>query len=480
MAFFDSYKNINRGGITKDSKTATKDALEWACQVPACKPDAMKIVKALLDFKALQSNDASAERSLGDLGYHVRRCNKAREEGSGVQELTERSLHELVRNRSAIFKKELPATFKELVKRLLLQPGSEVLIDKNTARILRSNGLISEQQARTAPDSSVAVRIDPRELAEFFNESGRSWSANEQRFSSCWSLSEFMRTCAQDLSRHGSSESEKRALVHLTVQVSEGLLGAHKFIQGGQGINYRAFHIQAKAHADQYMIYPGFNEAIKKLDVREQILPERGRFSEHLASRSPRYLTADAARNPPQYQVRPNNNPYTHQPVRAVAAGNQQTRIVDAEEGKTNRALLICGARTQTVIGMIEVLRKRQHGEYVFNEAEQDLLDRVADCVAPYAGQQSPDVHAELKLCVPENPQVTTTQVETSTKIVCQTHVREIHIPGCQPFERFYLVQERKIRFHWDERVNFIKADIIDHSPWRCSTTAPNPTEVIF
>jgi hypothetical protein len=103
MPFFDSYKNIDRGGITKESKTATKDALLTALTNPQHRDHVLQIVKTLLDFKAHQSDDGSAERLLANLSNHVKVI--------GVPEITERSLHELVRNRSSLFK-TLPSGYK--------------------------------------------------------------------------------------------------------------------------------------------------------------------------------------------------------------------------------------------------------------------------------------------------------------------------------------------------------------------------------
>jgi hypothetical protein len=550
MAFFDSYKNINRGGITKDSKTATADALFAACQNPDCRDPAMQIVKALLDFKALQSNDASAERSLGDLAYYVRRCNQAREEGSGVAELTESSLHELVRNRSAIFKKELPATFKALLQTLLPRQGGGMLIDKNTARILRSNGLITEAQARNAPDSIVAVQILPFEVAAFFNQSEKSWG-EDRPLSAGWSLSTFLLVCDKDLSRNGS-DMEKKAFAHLVVQASRGSLGTQKFHEvqrqakevggtrdnhanfdnkmrgrlepnranevspyssaktnlGGQEKNFIQFFEQTKGHAEQYRRFPGFMtamsgiettrrdggkslgqsyvEAMDSLDSRMQSLRNaRPRISQH--------LKADYARQSTQYQIRPtimtNERPpqsnATHQQwldmQEAAFASREQKRLVEAEEAAATRALLVCAAASQTIQGMLYNDRKMQNdGTYDLNDDEERLLGRVEACVVQQPGElETREQRAIGILCRGGGSQVkgTTTDVQIQAKIVHQTMVREIHIPGCQPFERFYLVQTRKIQFSWDEKVNFIQGKITEHSPWTVSTTDPKPIE---
>lgn len=526
MAFFDSYKNIDRGGITKDSKTATKDAVLTAYSNPQSRPHAIQIVKALLDFKAHQSDDASAERLLGNLANHIAVCNKER--GAGVPELTDRSLQELVRNRSAIFKKDLPDTFKDLLTRMLFNNDArQVLIDTNTAQILSRNKLISEAEARAAPPAKrVAEQILPGELAAFFNRSEQMWGI-DQRKSASWTLSNFLQICCVDLSRH-SSDMEKRALAHLVVQASKGLLGTQKFHEvqrqakevnlarerfanklrgpldpkrenevspyiaaplqsGGQGVNYTGFLTAAKTHRNKYGQYPGFNEAMESLETRERSLSRAPRISQH--------LTADSARKSPTYQIRPQimnpgasplSTPQHQQWLdlqEDIVAGKKQMKLVDAEAVKTTRALMVCGAQVQTVTSMLDSMRRTQNGVYELNDDEERLRERVAACLAPtLQGAATSDQVAIATLCRGGDHaiQATTTQVETAAKIVHQEMVRKIHIPGCQPFETFYLFQKRRIQFWWDEQVNFIKADIIDHSPWMCSTKEPTPTEVTW
>lgn len=530
MAFFDSYKNIDRGGITKESKTTTADALFVACTNPKCRDHALQIVKALLDFKAHQSDDTSAERLLGNLANNIKVCNQAK--GLGVSELTERSLHELVRNRSALFKKDLPDTFKQLLKRLLLQNGPQVLVDTNTARILRSNGLITEAEARAAtPARRVAEQILPGELAAFFNRSEKMWG-EQSRMSSGWSLSTFLLICAKDLGRTGS-DMEKKALAHLVVQASKGSLGTQKFhevqrqakevrgtrdnfvnfankmrgplepnranevspyigertLLGGQERNFRDFYEVTKSHAKQYERMPGFKQAMDSFEGRLASLAKGPRMSQHLA--------ADYARKSTQYQIRPTimtnegrppESSALHQQFldlrEVVVAGTKQQRLVDAEEVKAIRALLVCAAATQTVIGMLYNNRKQQgDGGYELNGDETRLRDRVVACLAQQPEErETPEQRAIDILCKGGGSEIrgATTHVEIQSRIVHQEMVREIRIPGCQPFERFYLFQERKIQFSWDEKVNFIQGKIIYHSPWMCSTTEHIPIEENF
>ena len=167
----------------------------------------------------------------------------------------------------------------------------------------------------------------------------------------------------------------------------------------------------------------------------------------------------------------------------AIAADKRQMRLVDAEAVKTARALMVCGALTQTVRALLRSDRLMHPDGYDLNDDEARLLDRVTACLAPtHVGEETAEQAAISKLCQGGDKPIrgTTTQVETGAKIVHQEMVREIRIPGCQPFETFYLFQKRRIQFHWDEKVNFIQAAVIYHSPWMCSTTDPRPIEAAW
>jgi hypothetical protein len=530
MAFFDSYKNIDRGGITKDSKTATKDALVAACNNSKCRPHALQIVKALLDFKAHQSDDESAERLLGNLANHIQACNQAG--GVGVVELTERSLHELVRNRSALFKKDLPDTFKKLLERLKYQNDAwGLLVDTNTARILRNNGLITEAEARAArPATRVAEQILPGDLAAFFNHSLEMQGA-QKRDSANWPLSNFLKISCQDLNR-GSSDREKAALADLIVAVSHGSLGGQKFyerqrqaavvggnrarfvskmrdpeaspanndeispyranatLEGGQGVNYEAFLIEAKKLGPALRRHlPYFANPITSMSAREESLRQNVRRSQHLA--------ADYAVRSNQYQHRPTimvgaavpqsnaqHQEWLNLQEDLAAAARVNGKAVDAEAVTTTRALMICGARIQTVTMMLSFQRiGNNRGTYDLDAAEQRLLDRVTACLAPtHVGVGTAEGAAIHILCRGGDieQRATTTRVETAARIVHQEIVREIRIPGAQPVDTFYLHQKRQIQFYWDFKANFIQARICHHTPWMCSTTDPRPIEVAW
>jgi hypothetical protein len=191
MPFFDTYKNINRGGITGESKTATRDALLEALRDSRKKDHVIQIVKTLLDFKAHQSDNASAERLLGNLANHVNVI--------GDPTITERSLHELVKNRSMIFQRDLPDTFKGLLRTMLKSDAKGRLIDTNTARILKSNSLITDADVRNAtPVKRVGEQVLPSELAAFLTRTGKILPG---LLSNTWTLSNFLTQLSKDYPR---------------------------------------------------------------------------------------------------------------------------------------------------------------------------------------------------------------------------------------------------------------------------------------
>lgn len=538
MAFFDSYKNIDRGGITKESKTATKDALLTAYNNPKCKPHAIQIVKALLDFKAHQANDSSAERLLGNLANHIRVCNQAK--GLGVPELTERSLHELVKNRSAIFKKDLPETFKDLLKQMMFQNDAKaVLIDTNTARILRSNGLITEADARAArPARGVAEQVLPGELAAFFTRS-TALCRQQRDPSGSWSLAGFLHQCCKDYPRAipEPTDAEWKALAHLVSEVSNGRLGSRKILEyqrqatevigkpapfkrkitsdnykpnkqsavpnadtvekGGHDRNYREFLFEAKK-IPQLRQQNDRGEAFEKLLAREQALANAPRLSQHLPGdlvwRSQGQW--EGASNPQHQQWLE-----LHKIVRADISNRRQYPYF--EDRETTRAILICAGRHQDVEQLLLFLRSDVlAGKSQLAGTEADLLARVAACLGPCLnGDVVPEASAKTLLCMFKlngfrdgslpaafgdqikgysfPTRFVPTAVNVAARTVSHTLVTHIHIPGCQPVEDFYLYQTRATRFWWDEQTNFITAKVIDHSDWMCSTSDPQPVAVV-
>ena len=541
MAFFDSYKNIDRGGITKESKTATKDALLTAYRNPKCNPHAIQIVKALLDFKAHQSNDSSAERLLGNLANHIKVCNQAK--GPGVPELTERSLHELVKNRSAIFKKDLPETFKDLLKQMMFQnDANAVLIDTNTARILRSNGLITEADARAARQArGVAEQVLPGELAAFFTRSMALFRQHTD-LSGSWSLAGFLHQCCRDYPRAEPepTDTEWEALAHVVRQVSDGRLGSRKVLEyqrqaqelsgrqaqfaqkirsenyrpnkqsavpnadsvgefvmgkflsgkGGHDRNYREFLMEAlripQLQRPVNRKQNALDEAVRKLHAREQALANAPRLSQH--------LPGDLVWKSGQWEgySNPQHQKWLKLHTTVRNAISNRTQRIYAEDRDTTRAILICAGLNQMVERLLDLTRHDVlGGTSQLAGTEAELLSRVSACLQPCLDSDTdPDQSATTLLCMGkatgfrdrgyEFPtRFVPTAVNVAARTVSHTLVKHIHIPGCQPVEDFYLYQTRATRFWWDEQTNFITAKVIDYSDWMCSTSDPQPVAVV-
>ena len=151
MAFFDQYRAIDRKAVAATDKNDIKARLLAAIQNPQTKDPAAKIIKALLDFKVAQKNGnaTNAELKLTTLHTNIQKLNALAERG--VPQLTFDELQKFVRNSSALFQRALPSTFKSLLEGVLrdVQVRSR-LVDTSTAALLRDNGLITADDARSA------------------------------------------------------------------------------------------------------------------------------------------------------------------------------------------------------------------------------------------------------------------------------------------------------------------------------------------
>jgi hypothetical protein len=170
VGFFDQYKSINRATITKAHKIGTSEMLDESFGNPQWKDDAIQVVKKLLEFKVEQSRSEMAERLLGGLTTRLERLNAKRRQ-AGYNEIAERDLHELVRNRSAIFKRQLPDTFKGLLRHWLRDGEARaLLVNTNTAAFLRSNDLITAAEVRTAtPETGLSRQLFANDVARMLN-----------------------------------------------------------------------------------------------------------------------------------------------------------------------------------------------------------------------------------------------------------------------------------------------------------------------
>lgn len=519
MPFFDTYKNINRGGITSESKTATRDALLAALGDPKKKDHVIQIVKTLLDFKAHQSDDASAERLLGNLANHVNVI--------GDPTITERSLHELVKNRSAIFKRDLPDTFKGLLRSMLATDAKRSLVDTNTARILKSNSLITDADVRNAtPVSQVRDQVLPSELAAFFT---RSTKINPGQLSDTWTLSNFLTQLAKDYPRGKSpTDAQWNSLAYVVRQVSSGRFGSSinrelqrngqeiyaktaaslrkkitsyepkreagvsrkgNYLHGGDGKSYAEFLTQVKYCLEVCKIN-ALHEAVGQIQERQKILANAPRLSQH--------LPGEVSWNAPK-RWQGNSNPQHQQWLELrnaidAKAFEIRQRSRDTEDRDITYALLMCAGRNQMVQRMINYIRDPPAGESPYDGNEKALASRVANCLAPILGANiNPEDVARAVLCnfAPNNlgplypeewkkvfpERYVTTRVDVGARILEQMPILQIRLPGCQPVEDFYLYQTRLIRFSWDERANFISAHVVSYSDWMCSTREPQVAE---
>lgn len=519
MPFFDTYKNINRGGITSESKTATRDALLAALGDPRKKDHVIQIVKTLLDFKAHQSDEASAERLLGNLANHVNVI--------GDPTITERSLHELVKNRSAIFKRDLPDTFKGLLRSMLATDAKRSLVDTNTARILKSNSLITDADVRNAtPVKRVGDQVLPSELAAFFT---RCKEINPAHISRTWTLARFLHQLALDYPRSPSTDAEWKSLAYVVRQVSSGRFGSSinrelqrngqeiyaktaenlrkkitsytpnrepgvsmegGYSHGGDGRSYRDFLSEAKKMLEVHRIN-ALHEAVGEMQERQQISKEAARLSQH--------LPGEVSWNAPK-RWQGSSNPQHQQWLELrnaidAKAFEIRQRSRDTEDREITYALLMCAGRNQMVQRMIGFMRD-DSGTHVlqYNANEEALASRVANCLAPILGANSnPEQVArgvlsrfapsDLNQRLPSEwhnkfpERYVTTRVDVGARILEQMAILQIRLPGCQPVEDFYLYQTRNIRFSWDERANFISAHVVDYSDWMCSTREPQVAE---
>lgn len=521
MPFFDTYKNINRGGITSESKTATRDALLAALGDPRKKDHVIQIVKTLLDFKAHQSDDASAERLLGNLANHVNVI--------GDPTITERSLHEFVKNRSAIFKRDLPDTFKGLLRTMLGTDAKRSLVDTNTARILKSNSLITDADVRNAtPVKRVGDQVLPSELAAFFT---RCREINPAHISETWTLSQFLTQVAKDIKRQKSpTDAQWNSLAYVVRQASSGSLGSrinpefqrekkeisaknsdllrkrinspnyepkrgvgvfqsNSYETGGQKRRYDEFLLEAKQLLPVCKIN-ALHEAVREMQERQQISKNAARLSQHL----PGEVTWSA---PGRWKN--TSNPQHHEWLELrnaidAKAFEIRQRSRDAEDREITYALLVCAGLNQQVHKFVDF---RRLNALPYDANEKALASRVANCVAPLLGANAePENVARTVLCnffhggpsglgqhlpsewttgFPER--YVTTRVDVGARILEQMAILQIRLPGCQPVEDFYLYQTRTIRFSWDERANFISANVVSYSDWMCSTREPQVAE---
>jgi len=135
------YAAINRGNITTANKQATSQKIlaNIASGGPIAR-DTLIIVRMLINFKSNEKifGDAvKAGTALTDLERYVKFTPTL-----NVQELME-----FVKNRSAFFQRQIPETFKNLLKSLMQNKNNmNALVTANNGPFLVSNGVINNQQ----------------------------------------------------------------------------------------------------------------------------------------------------------------------------------------------------------------------------------------------------------------------------------------------------------------------------------------------
>ena len=200
MGLFDKYKSINRSTITKSTKMGTREMLDESFSNPQWKDDAIRVVKKLLEFKVEQSRSDTAERLLGAITTPLERLNAKRRQ-AGAVEIAERELHELVRNRSAIFKRQLPDTFKGLLRTWLRDgPAKAILVNTNTAAFLKSNGLITAAEVKAAtPEAGFSRQLFPHELAAMLNSMEKKVTSSPKTY--CAGFDDFFNQFTKTVAR---------------------------------------------------------------------------------------------------------------------------------------------------------------------------------------------------------------------------------------------------------------------------------------
>jgi hypothetical protein len=249
MAFFDQYKAINRNAISKDDKLTTKQDLWASLGRQETKIDAINVVKVLVDFKVEQSRTDNAERMLGSLVAPLASLNRKLKQ-IGQKEIAENKLHELVRNRSTVFKRTLPDTFKSLLREYLRDSDAKnKIVNTNTAAFLKANDLISQADvAAASPEaarSAQVLAIDLEKLLGFMEDVGDSDGGYPNVVSS--TLSAALKQALADYVRVGEVPHPSWQAVFLLYRKAfERFIGrmahsAHGMLSG-RGVNLRSPH----------------------------------------------------------------------------------------------------------------------------------------------------------------------------------------------------------------------------------------------
>jgi hypothetical protein len=519
MGFFDQYKSINRSTITNAGKTGTCEKLNKSFANPQLKDDAIQVVKKLLEFKVEQSRDVTAERLLGGLTTPLERLNaKRRQANEGPIE--EQELHELVRNRSAIFKRQLPDTFKGLLRTWLRDgPAKAILVNTNTAAFLKSNDLITAAEVRTAtPEAAFSRQLFNNDVAAMFNGLEEAYDKAKPPMpkTQCSSFAVELNQALTDINRLAPSVREFakpliRNVIRTCARASamgglnrEQLLKPQANIRRNQvadhawthvwtgGRNRRPMQTRANWVNDgilegsygggrsvtapdgtslQVKIHTGFGDLAWIQQARDIFGPEIFEFGEHVSLADG--LAARGTRR--SQQLRPDEEFITREKF-----GSYASRFAELLGA---RALHVAADplddRALDTFDMLVMLHVNQ-GTFTRAMRCLSLLDeeqlevpavQIVNATHPdgVGGKTVATLFTRKDfLCYPIRIS------RHSREVQCLFHAGEFAIPGIAgASQRFWPYKTFTTRFSWCQRTNFVTKTVVDETPWKCSPHCP-------
>jgi hypothetical protein len=509
MGFFDQYKSINRSTITNAGKTGTRERLDESFANPQWKDDAIQVVKKLLEFKVEQSRDVTAERLLGDLTTPLERLNAKRRQ-AGAVEIAERELHELVRNRSAIFKRQLPDTFKGLLRTWLRDgPAKAILVNTNTAAFLKSNDLITAAEVRTAtPEAAFSRQLFNNDVAAMLNGLEKTFDDTEgMSKTKCASFTVELKQAVFDYNRLRAfpplREFAERSLRHVIRTCARasatGGLNRQQLLKPQANIRRTKVADHAWTHEwtggrNRKPMQIGLNWVIDGLsagnvttglrnyewmqDARLVFGPEIFEFGEHVSfadglaapetRRSQRLLPDE------QYIGRQNFGSYARDFLELRGARGFHF----AADPLDDRAL-------DTFDMLVTLCLNQSHSAYASRfksckwEQEHarvpaaEFVNATRPDGVPYGNAEG---QAVAYLFTREDYWHYPIRISTHSREVEFLEFRRegIAVPGIAGApQQFWPYKTFTTRFSWCERTNFVTSTVIDETPWKCSSHRP-------
>lgn len=536
MGFFDQYKSINRATITKAQKIGTSEMLDESFGNPQWKDDAIQVVKKLLEFKVEQSRSEMAERLLGGLTTPLERLNAKRRQAS-YNEIAERDLHELVRNRSAIFKRQLPDTFKGLLRHWLRDGEARaLLVNTNTAAFLKSNDLITAAEVRTAtPETGLSRQLFANDVARMLNSLENAYGqAGDIPFIPKTFCSSFTSELAQalkdfhrvDASLRGFAQPSVRAVVRSLARASatgglnrEHLLQPQTTIGAVNSLASLRSRIQQKGPGHAWMaktsrqplqttpnwvdagimdlsgninasaadgtlhrvgVTTGFGGYEWIQEARNLFGPEIFEFGEHVSLADGHGLAAGGVRR--SQRLSPDVEYINKQRFGSYASGFAELRGARAIQCKTgsldDRSLdtfdmLVMLSLAQGVCAWVKRLG-------VFTPAQQAEVPDVQIVNATHP--DGVEVGGVAKLFTIDanywHYPIRISRHSREVQFLMLTTGKEgfcpVVIPGIAgPSQEFWPHKYLTVRFSWCQRTNFVTRTVVDETPWKCSYHRP-------